>query len=74
MTLTWSDLSWNQRRLLIKLSDDFPHEDSVGVPARQIKNELLLTASSLVKLGFVEVWFGWRGIAWLRLTEAGRQV
>lgn len=69
-----SDLSTAQIRMLTKLDDGFPHEDSVGLELEQIKGREHTTVAVLVNLGLVELRSG-RGMQfWFRLTEKGRKV
>lgn len=69
-----SDLSVQQRRMLTRLDDGFPHEDSVGRELDHFIGHEQRTVDSLVKLGLVELVPG-RGMEfWFRLTEAGRRI
>lgn len=69
-----SDLSTAQIRMLNKLDDGFPHEDSVGRELEGIKGPDHMTVARLVDLGLVELVPG-RGMQfWFRLTEKGRKV
>lgn len=69
-----SDLSTAQIRMMIRLDDGFPHEDSVGREIEAMTYHELRTAGSLVDKGLVEMVPG-RGMQfWFRLTEKGRKV
>lgn len=66
-------LSPQQRRMLARLDDGFPHEDSVGRELHHFIGHEQRTVDSLVKMGLVELVPG-RGLEfWFRLTEAGRR-
>lgn len=68
------DLSAAQIRMMIRLDDGFPHEDSVGRELDYFLGHEQRTVDSLVDLGLVEMVPG-RGLEfWFRLTEAGRRV
>lgn len=67
-------LSTQQRRMLARLDDGFPHEDSVGRELDHFIGHEQRTVDSLVKMGLVELVPG-RGLEfWFRLTGAGRAV
>lgn len=69
-----SDLSTQQRRVMVRLDDGFPHEDSVGRELDYFIGHEQRTIDSLVKLGLAEIVPG-RGMQfWFRLTEKGRKV
>lgn len=68
------DLSTAQIRMMIRLDDGFPHEDSVGRELNYFIGHEQRTVDSLVDLGLAEIVPG-RGLEfWFRLTEAGRKV
>lgn len=69
-----SDLSTAQIRMMIRLDDGFPHEDSVGREIEALTFHELRTAGSLVDLGLVEMVPGYGLEFWFRLTEKGRKV
>lgn len=67
-------LSTQQRRMLARLDDGFPHADSVGRELDHFIGHEQRTVDSLVDMGLVEIVPG-RGMElWFRLTEAGRRV
>lgn len=65
-------LTPNQRTLL-RLMDDGPEEDSVGLPLQSLTPRQLHTADSLVDRGFAKLWIGRFDTDYYRLTEAGRE-
>jgi hypothetical protein len=68
------DLSTAQIRMLIRLDDGFPHEDSVGRELHHFIGHEQRTVDSLVDKGLVELVPG-RGLEfWFRLTKDGRRV
>jgi hypothetical protein len=68
------DLSSAQIRMMIRLDDGFPHEDSVGCELDHFIGHEQRTVDSLVDMGLVEIVPG-RGMEfWFRLTEEGRRV
>lgn len=68
------DLSTQQIRMMARLDDGFPHEDSVGRELGFFIGHEQRTVDSLVNLGLVEIVPG-RGLEfWFRLTEEGRRV
>lgn len=69
-----SDLSTAQIRMMIRLDDGFPHEDSVGRELEYFIGHERRTIDSLVKLGLVEMAQGHGLQFWYRLTEKGRKV
>lgn len=68
------DLSSAQIRMMIRLDDGFPHEDSVGRELGHFIGHEQRTVDSLVDLGLVEIVPGRDLEFWFRLTEAGRKV
>lgn len=73
MTNKPARLSTQQRRMLARLDDGFPHEDSVGREMYHFIGHEQRTVDSLVDRGLVELVPG-RGLEfWFRLTEAGRR-
>lgn len=68
------DLSTAQIRMMIRLDDGFPHEDSVGRELDYFIGHEQRTVDSLVDLGLVEVTPGRELEFWFRLTEEGRKV
>lgn len=69
-----ADLSTQQIRMMARLDDGFPHEDSVGREVGSFIGHEQRTIDSLVNLGLVEIVPG-RGLEfWFRLTEEGRKV
>lgn len=74
MMVRLRDLSAAQIRLMSRLDDGFPHEDSVGREIDGLRAHEHRTADSLVDLGLVELRPGYGLQFWYRLTEAGRKV
>jgi hypothetical protein len=74
MMVSLRDLSTAQIRMMIRLDDGFPHEDSIGRELSSFKGHEQRTVDSLVDLGLAEIVPG-RGLElWFRLTETGRKV
>lgn len=72
--VNYGALSTPQKRILDRLDDGFPHEDSVGREVSYFVGHEQRTVDSLVKMGLVELVPGHDLQFWFRLTEAGRRL
>ncbi|WP_152047291.1 hypothetical protein [Aureimonas psammosilenae] len=74
MSVSLSDLTPLQIRLMIRLDEDCESHDHVGRLRSEIPPFFAPAIASLCDLEIAEETAGWNGTSWIRLTGLGRRL